>query len=157
MFHLQPCIICILTLDCYESKNRAIMPNMFRRGNFILLFLEMLCQHVATFPPLREYLIHSEELCKVKPFTIHKQLYEVFITFNHNVVVHQDETTMALALHCVPKALIFFFSQCIKKNSKIQTRMWANAESDGRPAEYRWRPLINTATFGLRPLLESMQ
>jgi len=23
------------------------------------------------------------------------------------------------------------------------TRMWANAQRDGHPAEYRWRPLIN--------------
>jgi len=25
----------------------------------------------------------------------------------------------------------------------IQTRMWASAQRDGRPAEYRWRPLFN--------------
>ena len=29
-----------------------------------------------------------------------------------------------------------------------QTRMWANAQSDGRPAEHRWRPLFNAAKFG---------
>jgi len=23
--------------------------------------------------------------------------------------------------------------------------MWANAQRDGRPAEYRWRPLVNAA------------
>jgi len=28
------------------------------------------------------------------------------------------------------------------------TRMWANAQRDGRPAEYRWRPLFNAAKFG---------
>jgi len=28
------------------------------------------------------------------------------------------------------------------------TRMWANAQRDGRPAEYRWRPLFNAAMFG---------
>ena len=32
--------------------------------------------------------------------------------------------------------------------------MWANAKRDGRPAEYRWRPLFNAAKFGWRPLLE---
>ena len=26
--------------------------------------------------------------------------------------------------------------------------MWANAQRDGCPAEYRWRPLFNTAKFG---------
>jgi len=29
-----------------------------------------------------------------------------------------------------------------------QTRMWANAQRDGRPAEHRWRPLFNAAKFG---------
>jgi len=28
------------------------------------------------------------------------------------------------------------------------TRMWANAQRDGRPAEFRWRPLFNAAKFG---------
>ena len=32
--------------------------------------------------------------------------------------------------------------------------MWANAQRDGRPAEYRWRPVLNAAKFGSRPLLE---
>jgi len=28
------------------------------------------------------------------------------------------------------------------------TRMWANAQRDGRFAEYRWRPVLNAAKFG---------
>jgi len=36
----------------------------------------------------------------------------------------------------------------------IGTRMWVNAQRDGRPAEYSWRPLFNAAKFGWRPLLE---
>ena len=32
--------------------------------------------------------------------------------------------------------------------------MWANAQRDGRPAEYRWHPLFNGAKFGWRPLLK---
>jgi len=31
--------------------------------------------------------------------------------------------------------------------------MWANAQRDGRPAKYRWRPLFNAAKFGWPPLL----
>jgi len=35
-----------------------------------------------------------------------------------------------------------------KKQQKQQlTRMWANAQPDGRPAEHRWRPLFNAAKF----------
>jgi len=40
------------------------------------------------------------------------------------------------------------------QGTKNKTRMWANAQRDGRPVEYRWRPLFNTAQFGWRPLLE---
>ena len=32
--------------------------------------------------------------------------------------------------------------------------MWANAQRDGPPAEYRWRPLFNAAKFGWCPLLD---
>jgi len=37
---------------------------------------------------------------------------------------------------------------------QLQLEMWANAQRDGRPAEYKWRPLFNAAKFGWRPLLE---
>jgi len=39
-----------------------------------------------------------------------------------------------------------------KKQTKLE--MWANAQPDGRPAEYRWCPLFNAAKFGWRPLLQ---
>jgi len=29
-----------------------------------------------------------------------------------------------------------------------ELEMWANVQRDGRPAEYRWRPLFNAAKFG---------
>jgi len=35
-------------------------------------------------------------------------------------------------------------------NAKTQleyTRMWAKAQRDGRPPEYRWRPLLHRATI----------
>ena len=31
--------------------------------------------------------------------------------------------------------------------SNLTTRMWANAQRDGHPAEYRWHPLFNAAKF----------
>jgi len=42
-------------------------------------------------------------------------------------------------------------------HSLSNTRMWANAQPDGRPAEHRWRPLFNAAKFGWRPLLDAVQ
>jgi len=32
--------------------------------------------------------------------------------------------------------------------------MWANAQRDGRPAEYSWRPVLNAAKFGSHALLK---
>jgi len=46
---------------------------------------------------------------------------------------------------------VHFLTKCTKK---LLLEMWANAQRDGRPAEYRWRPLFNAAKFGWRPLLE---
>jgi len=34
---------------------------------------------------------------------------------------------------------------CRDTSSESLTRMWANAQRDGRPAEYRWRPMFNAA------------
>ena len=31
---------------------------------------------------------------------------------------------------------------------KVKTRMWANAQPDGRPVEHGWHPLFNAAKFG---------
>ena len=33
------------------------------------------------------------------------------------------------------------------KRRNKNTRMWANAQRDGRPAEYRWHPLFNAAVW----------
>jgi len=35
-----------------------------------------------------------------------------------------------------------------QKWNSDELEMWANAQGDGRPAEYRWRPLFNAAKFG---------
>jgi len=36
----------------------------------------------------------------------------------------------------------------------IRLEMWANAQRDGRPAEYMWHLLFSATKFGWRPLLE---
>jgi len=35
-----------------------------------------------------------------------------------------------------------------ERKKEEQLEMWANAQRDGRPAEYRLRPLFNAAKFG---------
>ena len=37
---------------------------------------------------------------------------------------------------------------CTLLVNKMTTRMWANAQRDGCPAEHRWRSLFNAAKFG---------
>ena len=39
-------------------------------------------------------------------------------------------------------------SQPLVGKNKNKTRMWADAQRDGRPAECKWRPLFNAANFG---------
>jgi len=36
----------------------------------------------------------------------------------------------------------------VADKDNLQLEMWANAQRDGRPAEYRWRPLFNAAKSG---------
>ena len=53
------------------------------------------------------------------------------------------------------RQIIYLFTKTLQYHSKLE--MWANAQRDGRPAEYRWRPLFNAAKFGWRPLLDAVQ
>jgi len=36
----------------------------------------------------------------------------------------------------------------LDEEKKKELEMWDNAQRDGRPAEYRYRPLFNAAKFG---------
>jgi len=38
--------------------------------------------------------------------------------------------------------------QVLQRVNETRTRMWANAQRDGRPSEHRWRPLFNATKFG---------
>jgi len=39
-------------------------------------------------------------------------------------------------------------AQTFRSAESVITRMWANAQRDGRPTEYRWHPLFNAAKLG---------
>ena len=43
-------------------------------------------------------------------------------------------------------AVVVHFVLNIFQLEHLPLEMWANAQRDGRPAEYRWRPLFNAAT-----------
>jgi len=54
-----------------------------------------------------------------------------------------------MALSSPYKRLVYYSDQNLKRfNNSLKLEMWANAQRDGRPAEYRWRPLFNAAKFG---------
>jgi len=60
----------------------------------------------------------------------------LFISTHYNQQPHQchrDFSHTGLLLHAA-------FAE--------QLELWANAQRDGRPAEYMWRPLFNAAKFG---------
>jgi len=50
--------------------------------------------------------------------------------------------------------LKLFYYYCQQWVKYLTTRMSASAHCGGRPANYRWRTLFNTAKFGWCPLLE---
>ena len=54
--------------------------------------------------------------------------------------------------HCTESVVAMATQVIVQYHNKI--RMWSNAQRDGRPAEYRWRPLFNAAKFSWRLLLE---
>jgi len=43
---------------------------------------------------------------------------------------------------------LWYITSVPPANEQTQTRMWADAQRDGRPAEYRWRPVLNAAKRG---------
>ena len=45
-------------------------------------------------------------------------------------------------------------TQYIQYTEQFELEMWANAQRDGRPAEYRWRPLFNAAVWLTPTILE---
>jgi len=78
-------------------------------------------------------------------FDIHIDLIilKTFYFNNQNIIAYHQITVIGKML-CSSADVIH--SKCIIIT--YQTRMWANAQHDGHPDEYRWRPLLNVAKFG---------
>ena len=76
------------------------------------------------------------------------------VVFQHIVTARLSQSKQQEGQHGSPylHLLVPFFSDNTVQQkchcSYILTRMWANAQPDGRPAEHRWRPLFNAAKFG---------
>ena len=63
--------------------------------------------------------------------------------YSHDRVAFLDEMAENWRSRDVLAVSVIFAAQKAE-----QTSTWANAQRDGRPAEYRWRPLFNAAKFG---------
>jgi len=74
---------------------------------------------------------------------------------NRGACVNDSRCVIAEWLAIKPATSELPFTYCataclLSAWNSMATRMWTNAQRDGRPAEYRWRPLLNV---GWRPLL----
>ena len=53
-----------------------------------------------------------------------------------------------LAFHPLLRVVTIVKRSAIAVAMLCELEMWANAQRDGRSAEYTWRPLFNAAKFG---------
>ena len=67
---------------------------------------------------------------------------------NHHKVLANLQASNMDALKNQNYGLCWLIQLDLLSLKEYSTRMWANAQPDGRPAEHRWRPLFNAAKFG---------
>jgi len=98
--------------------------------------------------PLLVRLVHPRICIRKSLEILQDTLFTDHVTFMMFVLQHHSSEWIVYAVNSS--------TLCPQKNAqgkKGLTRMWANAQPDGRPVEHRWRPLFNAAKFGWRPLL----
>ena len=79
--------------------------------------------------------------------------YIADVAAQRNMASHQSskETDCSLFTHTLYIHAHVCMHTTIEYKSCVlypQLEMWANAQHDGHPAKYRWRPLFNAAKFG---------
>ena len=67
---------------------------------------------------------------------------------------HRITFPLILRTNIISQMLSTGRNEAVILSNYTLTGMWANSQRDGRPAEYRRRPLFNAAKFGWRPLLQ---
>jgi len=98
----------------------------------------------------------STEICPASKYHIHSNSMIDTLPMMAELL-HLVQSTNQWPVYQLHELLHSTYAQAIKQvfaSEVSTTRMWADAQHDGRPAEYRWRPLFNGAKFGWRPLLE---
>ena len=82
-------------------------------------------------------------MCRV-PITACSLFTRLLIAFISGSEAHYHEKLKKYQeLHNYTKTTIYITEKTI-----TTTRLWANVQRDGCPAEHRWRPLFNAAKFG---------
>jgi len=56
-----------------------------------------------------------------------------------------DHWTVYMGRAISSLSMVGIFHVYKQTENQLQTRIWANAQRDGRNAKYRWRPLFNAA------------
>jgi len=137
--------------------------------------LKVIALLMVTLTVLQCYFSNSLLTCKVLFWSSHETLFQTTIFTAWCLCSAYIHSTCCVAVCLAVYPLICIVWQWVKMfNTSIcvrdilyvchthvlnilthcQTRMWANAQRDGLPAEYRWHPLFSTAKFGWGPLLE---
>ena len=76
---------------------------------------------------------------------VYDQLLSTTVTYHRYNTMRCNRRNMRILRSFVHS---FAKVRCEEEVKFQSTRMWANAQPDGRPAEHRWRPLFNAAKFG---------
>ena len=110
----------------------------------------MVCRHVATTRAQTRLHDTANDMLGRK-----QRLQTVYNSWLRNsthiyTTTHTGTDCLCLNKRRLSGSIIYQLKTAIEN----ETRMWANAQRDGSPAEYRWRPLFNAAKFGRRALLE---
>jgi len=75
-----------------------------------------------------------------------RHMYTHYSTQSHTVAECGNLDQQQRALE--HKSLCQMLLSSLMDEHNLKLEMWSNAQRDGRPAEYRWRPLFNAAKFG---------
>ena len=126
---------------------------------YMLTYDKSIClqEHsVSLVHDLRQLLWESYPLQKLKSRWTNEQYFQLQLNIHmHNSHSHTalkysaQFTELMQQITDLPRSPIDEYHMNL-----YLTRMWANAERDGCPVKYSWRPLFNAAKFSWRPLLE---
>jgi len=71
-----------------------------------------------------------------------------FVRMNSDTFLRMHSYELSNYTHVNANVMTVKDMLCLQLKFLNKTRMWANAQRDGRPAKHRWRLLFNAAKFG---------